>query len=436
MDKIAINIKQLTEWYLQNDITRMIIIFLGFIMLLAFISYVISKKMNVPSVVGYIIIGALFSTSVVGHLKFLPANFTDYYNLIIRNFNFIAYITLNFVAFLIGLDLSVRIVRTLGKNIIIMSVCEALGAFAFVLFGLMWIGHLPFYQALVLGALASATAPPATVMIIKALKSRGPLTSTILAIVGFDDAISLIIYSFASPIARTYASGSGHFSLYAALAVPLFKIAVSMLIGGIGGYFAIKLLKKFREKQEKVIIIFALIFIISAIASYFDLSQLLTNMAAGFVVRNTAKHYLGLSDVFDIIMVPLYALFFIISGLKLKITLITNAGFILISIIYLIARMLGKILGAASGATISKAPPVVKKYAGFGLLSQVGVALALAYIIEQEFKAVPGFGALVFNLLLFTTFFTETIGPILLKVVLIKSGESNIPSQNALGRKK
>lgn len=431
MGNIVINVKQLTQWYLQNNITHLIIIFLGFVMVIAFISNLITKKLNVPTVVGYIIIGAVFSTSIVSRLTFLPSDFIDYYKLILRNFDYIAYVTLNFVAFMIGLDLSVRVVRTLGKSIIIMSLLEAFGAFFLVMFASMWLGGLPFYQALILGALAAATAPPATVMVIQSLHSKGPLTSTILAIVGFDDAISLIIYSFASPIAKNFVVSGHHFSVFAALIIPIIKIVISFVIGGLGGYFAIKLLQKNRSKQDKVIIIFMLIFGISAIASYFDLSQLLTNMAAGFVVRNMAKHYLGLSEVFDIIMVPLYAVFFILSGIKLDITLITNGTFLILSLIYLVARIIGKISGTSVGAAISKAPASVRKYTGFGLLSQVGVALALAYIIEQEFISVPEFGILVFNLLLFTTFFTETLGPILLKIVLIKSGEANTTPQPA-----
>lgn len=425
MSNMDIDIAQLAEWYLQSDLTRYILLFLGFVMLLAFVSSIVTKKLNLPVVIGYVLLGALFSTSVLGNLKFVSKQFIDYYNFLIRSFDYIAYVALGFVAFMIGLDLSIRLFRTLGKSIIMMTFFEAFGAFFLVMIVMNLVG-LPFYQALMLGAVAAATAPAATVMVIKSLNARGPLTSTILAIVGFDDAIALIIYSFAAPIAHSFLEESVHFSVFNAVVVPCFKIIVSVVIGSIIGYVAIRLLNKMRAKQDKVVIIFTTIFVTTAITDYFGLSHLIGNMAAGFVVRNMARHYLGLSDIFDIVMVPLFAVFFILAGFKLKITLITNVHFILLGFLYMVSRLGGKVFGASSGAALSKAPPVVRKYVGFGLLSQVGVAIALAYIIEHEFIAVPSFGNFVFNLLLFTTLFTEIIGPIALRRALIKSGEANI----------
>jgi hypothetical protein len=162
----------------------------------------------------------------------------------------------------------------------------------------------------------------------------------------------------------------------------------------------------------------------AGIADFLKISPLLFNMAAGFASSNFMKRKVDFDETLRIIMEPLYALLFVISGMKLDVGLFGNGIFVAASFVYLFARIGGKITGASTGAILGKALPPVRKYVGFGLMSQVGVAIALAYQVERQFKSQPILGTTVFNILLFTTIFTELIGPVFVKRVIFKAKEA------------
>jgi hypothetical protein len=288
---------------------------------------------------------------------------------------------------------------------------------------------------LVLGAVASATAPPATVMVLKEYHSRGPLTSTILSVIGMDDAASLMIYSFAAPTVAAIFLGisltPGNIIVHSAI-LPLLEVSLDLAIGFFSGLLWLKLLSKATSHSVLVLGVMASIIINAGIADVLHYSPLLLNMAAGFAVSNFMKKKINFDSVLDTLMEPLYALLFIISGMKLDIGLFGSLTFVLLGMVYLIARIGGKIIGASTGAIIGKAEPSVKKYIGYALMSQVGVAIALAYQVERQFPKHPILGSTVFNVLLFTTIFTEIIGPIAVKRVIFLAKEAQIDTPQSM----
>ncbi|PUU87487.1 cation:proton antiporter, partial [Halanaerobium sp.] len=276
------------------------------------------------------------------------------------------------------------------------------------------------------GAIASATAPAATVMVLKEYNAEGPLTSTIMAVVGLDDAFALIIFSLINPIAYSQYKGEASIKLTEIIVLPLIEIFGAIILGLFFGYVTQYLLTKFTEKTRKILTIVTSITLSSAVSIFFGLSALIANMSVGFAVRNFAKKNLEISDEMDTLTVPLYALFFIIAGTEIRFSEMGSLSFLMIAFTYLIARIIGKVGGSTMAAKISGAPEAVQKFIGFGLLPQSGVAIALAYSVQKQYVQDTKVGLLIFNTLLLTAAMTEVFGPLLTKYAVIKSGEGTI----------
>ncbi len=411
------------------------IIYLGVILVLAYIVLVLMKKIKMPAVVGYVFLGILISPMTLKFFHIFPHQFFVEDNMIREILDFIPDLVLAFVAFIIGYELRVDVMKRQGKSILIIVLLESVLAFLFVFIGMnlfiskFWpnlgISSMPI--SLVLGAVASATAPAATVMVLKEYHARGPLTSTILSVVGMDDAAALMIYSFAAPTAMAMLTGvsltPANIMIHSILH-PLMEISLALGLGFLSGLLWLKILSKSKSNSVVIMGVIASIIFNAAIANYLKISPLLFNMAAGFASSNFMKRKVDFDGTLKVIMEPLYALLFVISGMKLNVGLFGNGIFVVAGFVYLIARIGGKIVGASTGAILGKALPPVRKYVGFGLMSQVGVAIALAYQVERQFRAQPILGSTVFNILLFTTIFTELIGPVLVKRAIFKAGEA------------
>jgi len=396
------------------------LLYLSISLIIAYTTKSIVEKVHIPAVTGYVIIGVLAGVSL---LRF-------YNNETLNNFAIISDFALSIIAFSIGIELNKRTISKLGKSIIIIAFFESSFTFiiVFITFYLIEPGML--YRALIFGAVASATAPAATVYVIQQYKAKGPLTSTILAVVGIDDAIALIIYVFASLFAETMLLGR-HISIIKLIFTPLIKISLSILLGSVIGICYYLLFKKVRFQDDLTIGIAASILLVMGIAEQFGLSELLAVMTFGSVLVNSDPMLSNRShkaiENFSPIFLPL---FFMFAGGHLNIFLIGKIG--LLGLIYTITRFIGKISGATLGAIISKAPKIVKKYIGFSLLPQVGVALALSLAVQKQFGR-GDFGVqgvemshIIINILLFTTIITEIVGPILTKFSLTKANERDM----------
>jgi Kef-type K+ transport system membrane component KefB len=390
--------------------------------LLAFLIVLVSKKYKVPIVVGYVFLGIILSPDIVG---LIPNVDVELYSFVLADIDYITKIALAFIAFTIGSELSIKHIRRLGKSIFYIVVIQSVAAFGLVAAAVYAFGW-PLYMALLLGAIATATAPAATVMVLKEFNAEGPLTSTIMAVIGIDDAVALIFFSLVSPLSYSLFKGEAVLHYEEMFLLPLIEIVGALVVGVLFGYLGQYLITSYEEKTKKILALITMIFLSSSISIYFGFSALIANMSVGFAVRNFAKKNLQVSEYLDTLTIPLYAMFFIIAGTEIRFSEMGSLSFLLIAAIYFVARSIGKIGGATFAARISDASESVKKYIGLGLLPQSGVAIALAYSVQQQYVEAPEIGLLIFNTLLLTAALTEVVGPFLTKYAVIQSGEGEV----------
>jgi len=302
-----------------------------------------------------------------------------------------------------------------------------MGAFIIVFFGMLLLSGGDVSFSLLLGAVASATAPAATVAVIRQFQAKGFLTSTILAVVGLDDAAALIIYVFAASFAKGMISGAG-LNWGTIIFSSFMSVGLSIVIGGGMGALYAFIMKHVRNNEAIVIAVSAFLLIQLGVCKMLGISELLTVMVFGAVTVNLSPALVLRTDEMVRNYTPIFlSSFFIIGGAHLDLSLIAKVGFAGIG--YFILRSFGKIGGGTLGAVVGRAPVNVRRYIGFALIPQVGVALALALAIRSDFGA-PAMGEAgkilsisVINILLLTTIITEIVGPLMTRAVLKKAGE-------------
>ncbi|MDA3838414.1 MAG: cation:proton antiporter [Candidatus Delongbacteria bacterium] len=394
-----------------------ILLYLGILFLISTGNKILSKKLNIPEVTGYVVIGVLCGQSV----------FNVFNDQMIENLKHLSSIALGIIAFTIGVELRFSVLKKIGKSIFLIVIFEGFAAFFLVLFSVRYLLHQEMFVALLLAAVSAATAPAATVAVIKQYKSKGQLTSAILAVVGVDDALALIIYVFAASFSMSLMMGT-EMHIMTTIVTSVLSILYAIVIGVVAALLFMLLLRKIRSDEIVKMALAAFILLLLGISEHFHVSELLSIMTFGALLTNTSPVVARKSENIIEFFTPVFlAIFFIIGGAHLDVTSISKIG--LIGVVYFFARAFGKIGGATLGATLGKAPKNIRKYIGFALLPQVGVALALALAINKDFNQ-PMYGdkgkevaVLVINVLLFTTIITEIIGPLLTKKVLMKSGE-------------
>ncbi|MDZ7673331.1 MAG: cation:proton antiporter [Halanaerobiales bacterium] len=419
------DVSNVHEWLILNNAADKEIFVLAVLVLLSLIVIFSAKKYKIPIVVGYVFLGILLSVDVIDWLPFLSHTQKEWYKFSLKNISYITNIALGFIAFTIGSELSIKLLKKMGKTIVYIVLLEASGAFALVFLAVIALGK-PIYIGLLLGGIAAATAPAATVMVLKEYKAEGPLTSMIMAIVGIDDAIALILFSIVEPIAYSIHYGTKELTFLSSIGEPLFDIIFSIILGLGLGYIGQKIISTQEDKTKKIMTFVTNIIVAIGLSIYFNLSPLITNMVVGFAYRNFSRKNLGITDYIETMTIPIYAVFFILAGTEIRLSSIASLSFLVLAFTYLFARMAGKLGGAYLGALLGKAPEKIKKYVGFGLFPQSGVAIALAYIIQKDFASDPRVGLLIFNTLLFTAALTEVIGPFATKYAVFKAGEAKI----------
>lgn len=392
-------------------------LYLGLTMCGAFGVKYLFNRIKLPEVTGYVLIGIIFGVSIVKF--YTPQVLTD--------MDSITSIALGLIAFLIGIELKVPTLKKLGKSILFIVLFESLGAFIVVFTAMFFFFHGNLTFPLILGSVAAATAPAATVAVIKQYKSKGDLTSTILAVVGIDDAVALIIYAFASSFTKAILLGT-HVNAWYIIGYAFLSVTASLVIGAVTAFLFVLILKKIKNNEMVLVLLAAFLLLLLGVSEILHISELLAIMSFGALVANLSPSLSMKSEGLVQYFSPIFlAAFFIFGGAHLDVTLILKIG--LVGTIFFFARAFGKIGGASLGAALGDAKPMVKKYVGFALLPQVGVALALALSVKKTFD-VAKYGAvghemsvMVINVLLLTTIFTEIIGPLMTRHVLTKAGE-------------
>lgn len=391
-----------------------VFIFIGIILFLGYLGSALSTRLKAPYVVLYIILGLIFGKSFLNII-----NDQAYQQLEI-----LSVFALAIVGFSIGGEMKLSEIKELGKSIPVITVFEASFAFLLVMLG-VFLFTRNWVLALIFGAMASATAPAATVSVLWQFGARGPLTTTIFAVVGLDDAAALMIYAFASAYARVLFQGNKTLHLGHILWLPVREIVGSLLIGFIIGVILSFIIKRMGRKNELLVVVLSALFVCSGVARLWGLSMILSCMAVGVTLINLSERNRVAFDILGRISNPFIIILFIIVGAHLDIKVLKGLG--IIGAIYILMRIIGKVSGAWLGATISKARNVVKKYLGFGLLSQAGVAIGLAIETSHRFSAMGRegreIGAMVMSVVAATIFIFELIGPLFVKYAIFKAKE-------------
>ena len=422
-------------------------IYIALLLLVALLSTRIMKLLKLPNVTGYIVTGILMGPFVFG-LAFGDSQYHgDPSSNIIYNYvsslSWVSQIALGFIAFSIGTSFKTSVLKTVGKRVVVITLLEALAGSIFVLISLL-IAHfiapesVPMSLVLTLSAIASATAPAATLMIIKQYKAEGPMVNTLLPVVALDDAAALILFAILFQIA-TAIMGGGNFDLYLMLFKPLIEIGLSLAFGAVIGLFISLINKLFKSRNNKLVLCIFSVFLSVGLyvlfrfpeAGGFELSSLLMCMMAGALFTNLSKDSGRTLDVLERFTSPIYMMFFVFSGAALDLSIFGNEKgwmIVVIAVIYIIFRVVGKYLGAFTGASITKCEPQVKKYLGLTLIPQAGVAIGLATTASTIYREnadpqVQMIGSLIIAIILTSTLVYELIGPLVSKFALTKAGE-------------
>ena len=419
--------------------------YIALLLLAALISTRLMKLIKLPNVTGYIITGIIMGPFVFG-LFFNNFSYEGIKESVIYthidSIKWVSTIALGFIAFSIGTSFKISTLKTVGKRVLVITALEALLASIFVIIALL-IAHfikpelITWEMVLTLGAIASATAPAATLMVIKQYNAKGSLVNTLLPVVALDDAAALILFAILFQIATAIAGGN--LSLYNMLLKPLIEITLSLIIGLAIGFLISFMNRFFKSRNNRLI--WTIFSVFAAVGIYylfkqpqlggFELSSLLMCMMAGAVYVNMCKDCNKTLDVFDRFTAPIYMMFFVISGASLDLTIFFNGNGILViivALIYIVFRVIGKYIGAFSGASFTHSEPKVRKYLGLTLIPQAGVAIGLATTANYLFssnEATKETGGLIIAIILTSTLIYELIGPLVSKYALLKAGEIN-----------
>ncbi|MDD4832555.1 MAG: cation:proton antiporter [Clostridia bacterium] len=380
----------------------------------------IMKLIGLPDVTGYLLAGLLIGPYVL--------NLMTETNL--ETLNIITTSALGFIAFSIGSSFKKDTLRQMGGKIIVNTLFESLSAVIVVdlvlwLLGVTGLVDIPLPLAIVLGAIAAATAPAATLMVVRQYKAKGIVTDTLLPIVGFDDAVGLMAFAISIPIAKVLISG-GQPTFVEMFLEPLAQISISLAVGAILGLILALCSKLFKSRVNRITLIIAVVFAGLAISQILNktsynilhLSSLLVCMMIGAIYSNVFKENEAPLNMLEQWTYPLFMLFFVISGAELRVDVILSVG--VIGVVYIVARSIGKYFGASLGAKVVKADKNVVKYLGFALLPQAGVAIGMATLVVTM---IPEYGVQINTVILCATFIYELFGPMLTKMALTKAGE-------------
>jgi Kef-type K+ transport system membrane component KefB len=275
-----------------------------------------------------------------------------------------------------------------------------------------------FRFALVLSAIAAATAPAATIMVVRQYRAKGKLTETLLSVVAIDDGVAIILFGIFVAVSNALGGHIGE-SLFMQIMDPLIEIIISLGIGFLGGLLLTLSTKWFSNKGNRLSLVIVFIFLTLYLSSITGGSTLLACMMLGATFANISSKYEEVSDLANFFTPPIFIMFFVLSGAELDITILSVVG--IIGIVYVLFRVVGKVFGAYLGGKITQAEPVVQKYLGWALVPQAGVAIGLSLVATQVLN--PEMGSEIRAIILAATLLYELFGPVITKIALTKAGD-------------
>lgn len=409
----------------------------------------LAKLVNLPAVTAYLVAGVLIGPFCLGAFGVQGLGFT--HNVIENSsFSIISDVALGFIAFAIGNEFRLSQLKSIGKSATIIGILQAVITtlvvdLALVVLSLFNVISLPV--AIILGAVASATAPAATLMVVRQYKAKGPVTDTLLPVVALDDAVGLVLFSISFGIAKGMMA-SGTANVVSIIVEPLIEVVLSIALGAGMGYVFTFFERFFHSRSKRLSMSVAFVLVTVAVSMLkFDLggihiafSPLLSCMMLGTIFCNICDFSEGLMDRLDRWTAPIFILFFVLSGAELNLSVFSNVTIVIVGLVYIVTRCLGKYYGASLSAKLAKAPANVKKYLGITLFPQAGVALGMAIKVTQycaQFTdpSIIEVGVIVQNIILFSVLIYELVGPFLTKIALTKAGEID-PEGKVSARKK
>ena len=399
----------------------------------------VAKPLKLPSVTAYLVAGVLIGPYCLGLLGIEGLGFPT--QEAVDSLSLISEVALGFIAFSIGSEFRVSELKHTGKQAFVIGVLQALAAtflidIALVAIALVTNGKLTIAQAITLGAIGTATAPAATLMVVRQYKAKGPLVDLLLPIVALDDAVGLVVFAVSFGIAKALNTGS--FDVISIVVDPLIEIVCSLALGALGalgGWVLTQLEKLFNSNTNRLNMTIAFVFLTSALAMAdfkigpvtIGFSSLLTCMMLGTLFCNLCPLSGEIMEKADRWTSPLFAAFFVISGAGLDLGVFKDGVIVLIGVVYILTRSLGKYLGAHYSAKLMKCEPQICKYLGITLLPQAGVALGMCVTARQ----LGAEGDLIRNITLFAILIYELVGPLLTKMALQAAGEIH-PMEDAV----
>ena len=389
----------------------------------------LAKKVQLPAVTAYLVAGVLIGPFVLGRIGIPGIGITGEQ---IEGFGLISDLALGFIAFSMGSEFRISQLKRIGKQATFVGVFQALFTTvivdaALIILHLIIPDKFSLQSAIVLGAVATATAPAATLMVVKQYKAKGPVTDILLPVVALDDAVGLVVFAVSFGIARSL--GTGTVNVTSVILEPVLEVILSLFLGFVMGLLFTLCEKYFHSRSKRMAVSVTFVMMTVAISSmsfeigsvHIGFSSLLACMMLGTVFCNICEVSEELMERADRWTTPILILFFVISGAELELSVFADIMVVLIGAVYIISRSLGKYFGAGISARLSKCNPNVVKYLGITLLPQAGVALGMAI---KAIELGPE-GAIVRNITLFAVLVYEIIGPLLTKVALTKAGDIN-----------
>ncbi len=387
--------------------------------------------LKLPDVTAFLIAGLLVGPYALGALGVPGLGFNSMEDL--DRVGFLSTVALGFIAFDIGNEFRLAQLKKTGKVATVIGIVQALAAMALVDIALIALHFilgpekLPLPVAITLGAIATATAPAATLMVVRQYKAKGPLTDLLLPIVALDDAVGLVVFAVSFGVAQAMQGGA--LNVVSVVVNPLLEIVCSLVLGAAMGSLLTLLEKLFFSNKNRLSLTIAFVMMTIALSTLeiplfgemkISFSSLLVCMMLGTMFCNLSEYSVDIMKRSEEWTAPLYAVFFVLSGAQLDLTVFRYPSILLIGMVFILVRCAGKYLGAWGSATLMGCEPNVRKYLGITLFPQAGVALGMvvtAQALGQES------GAMIRNIILFSVLVYELVGPLLTKQSLMAAGE-------------
>lgn len=385
----------------------MTIFYLALLILTALFASKVLSIFKLPDVTGYLVAGIIIGPSVLGLIPHEA----------LGSLTLLSSIALAFIAYNIGSEMDFTSIKELGNNILIITAMQAILTMIFVFATFMLMGQNVAFS-LVISAIACATAPAATLMVISQYKAKGPVVNTLIPVVALDDAFCIMAFGIANTVAVNLLSGSAP-SVVTMLFIPLWEILLSLIIGVVGGIIAVFILQRLKSEGDVIIYIIGSVLLLTFASEYFHVSSLLTLMTYGVLVGNFSNKKHTARKALEGVSLPVFVAFFAFSGAELDLKVLVPAG--LLGVAYFVSRGLGKYFGARLGAQVTKMPEPIVKYLGLTLIPQAGVAIGLSQIASRTLP--QPYASTIQAVVLAAVIANEIVGPILTKHALTKAGE-------------